>query len=82
MSRFSLSQVLGGKMVKPSFMTNFLFSNRFPDISYEWLCYSTVEEVQTLIDHLSHQGIRESALKKSLKEKLKTITDAINRRFV
>ena len=58
------------------------FSNRFPDISYEWLCYSSIEEVQTLVNHLSHQGIRESALKKSLKEKLQAITDAISRRFV
>lgn len=59
-----------------------VLSNRLPDVSYEWSCYSSVEEVQTLIDHLSHQGIRESGLKKSLKEQLPTITDGIARRFV
>ncbi|KAL9979827.1 hypothetical protein ACROYT_G017544 [Oculina patagonica] len=53
---------------------------RLPDISYEWSCYSSLEEVQTLIDHLSHQGIRESVLKKSLKEQLPAITDGIARR--
>ncbi|KAJ7380302.1 Bromodomain adjacent to zinc finger domain protein 1A [Desmophyllum pertusum] len=53
---------------------------RLPDISYEWSCYSTVEEVEALLDCLSWQGIRENALKKSLKEQLTTIIDGIARR--
>ncbi|KAJ7312660.1 Bromodomain adjacent to zinc finger domain protein 1A [Desmophyllum pertusum] len=55
---------------------------RLPDISYEWSCYSTVEEVEALLDCLSWQGIRENALKKSLKEQLTAIIDGIARRFV
>ena len=55
---------------------------RLTDVPYEWSCYSSVEEVQALLSCLSSQGIRESELKKALKEKLPEITEGIVKRLV
>ena len=57
----------------------FVFFDSYPDIPYSWSCYDTVEDVQALLESLATQGIRESALKKSLCEKMTCITDGIKR---
>lgn len=54
--------------------------SRSAAVPYEWSCYSTVEEVEALLSCLSSQGLRESELKKALKEKLPGITDGIVKR--
>ena len=55
------------------------FFDSYPDIPYSWSCYDTVEDVQALLESLATQGIRESALKKSLCGKMTRITDGIKR---
>ena len=60
-------------------VNQFISFKRLPDIPYSWSCYDTVEEVQLLFECLSHQGIRESALKKALKEQTESITEGIRR---
>ena len=63
-------------------MESYFSPIRLTDVPYEWSCYSTVEEVQALLSCLSSQGIRESELKKALKEKLPEITEGIVKRLV
>ena len=67
---------------RPGFHRAILFLIRSAAVPYEWSCYSTVEEVEALLSCLSIQGLRESELKKALKEKLPGITDGILKRFV